>query len=109
MISKLLLRLNDDLSDKYNTLNSTLINKQDSLIKITPMEQDFNNLTSSGWYWINPTITTQNPPLSEWGLLEVCNILSIIQRFTTYSVTRESKQYVRMYANNEWTPWSLVN
>lgn len=100
--------LNDDFTAKYNNLNSALINKQDLLVKITPTESNFDELYTSGWYWINPTITNINAPVSEWGILETYNTGGIMQRFTTYSVTQESKQYVRMYANSVWSLWSQL-
>lgn len=101
-------RLNDDFTAKYNNLNSALINKQDLLVKMTPTESNFDELYTSGWYWINPTITNINAPISEWGLLEIYNTGGIMQRFTTYSTTQESKQYVRMYANSVWSLWTQL-
>lgn len=99
---------NESLQEEIEKLNSALINKQDLLVKITPTESNFDELYTSGWYWINPTITNINAPVSEWGLLETYNTGGIMQRFTTYSVTQESKQYVRMYANSVWTLWSQL-
>lgn len=92
----------------FGSQNSALINKQDLLVKITPTESNFDELYTSGWYWINPTITNINAPVSDWGLLETYNTGGIMQRFTTYSVTQESKQYVRMYANSVWSLWSQL-
>lgn len=101
-------RLNDDFTAKFESLNSALKNKQDLLVKITPTESNFDELYTSGWYWINPTITNINAPVSDWGLLETYNTGGIMQRFTTYSTTQESKQYVRMYANSVWSLWSQL-
>lgn len=92
----------------FGSQNSALKNKQDLLVKITPTESNFDELYTSGWYWINPTITNINAPVSDWGLLETYNTGGIMQRFTTYSVTQESKQYVRMYANSVWSLWSQL-
>lgn len=101
-----LAKLKDALG--ITSLNSALINKQDLLVKMTPTESNFDELYTSGWYWINPTITNINAPVSEWGLLEIYNTGGIMQRFTTYSVTQESKQYVRMYANSVWSLWTQL-
>ena len=76
-----LAKLKDALG--ITSLNSALINKQDLLVKMTPTESNFDELYTSGWYWINPTITNINAPVSEWGLLEIYNTGGIMQRFTT--------------------------
>lgn len=102
-------QINDDLSTKYNTLNSTLATKQNKLLKGTPTAQDFNSLREPGWYWINPDVVTSNRPVSRWGMLEVCDTGGIMQRFTAYSEDGLQMQYVRMYSNSKWTPWSKTS
>lgn len=86
------------------TLNSDLSNKQNKLLKGTATAADYNDITTPGWYWINPSTTTANQPISGYGILEVAEVStsSRLQRFTSYST---GVIYSRSYTNAQWYDW----
>lgn len=70
---------------------------------------DCNDITTAGWYWINPSVTTANLPNSTYGFLEVLRTQNntqggAIQRFHTTNPTI----YERMYVNSSWTDWKRL-
>lgn len=75
----------------------------------TPTASDCNNITTAGWYWINPSITTTNLPSANYGILEVTRATGndngiILQRFTRYE-SGKLTIFERMYSNSTWTSW----
>ncbi len=69
---------------------------------------DLNSLTTSGIYWINPSVTTLNKPINTYGWLTVdrgylTDSGNIMQYFTPY---RLGTTYHRLFANGQWYAWS---
>lgn len=75
------------------------------LIRGVAQENDLNNVTIPGWYYIDPTITIHNMPVDNTGILEVyCGAKTslIMQRFTTVD---NKVSYVRFYGGAMWLIW----
>lgn len=72
----------------------------------TATQSDMNDITEMGIWTINPSVTTQNVPVSsKWGMVEVYkNGSSVIQRFKT---TDNSENYERMKTGSPlvWSVW----
>lgn len=81
-----------------------MTSKHNKLIKGTATQSNYNLITESGYYWINPSVTTANQPVSGYGMLEVVEASSSarLQRFTGY---QSVAVYSRTYANSQWYPW----
>ena len=73
----------------------------------TISETDLNNVTTQGFYWVNPSTTTTNMPVSNYGNLEVFRSVGtsgghVMQRF---SVWNSATVYERLYINSAWQAW----
>lgn len=73
-----------------------------------PQQTSLNDVTTAGWYWINPNTKTEFP-VASYGVLEVVrtsgNTLGVIvQRYTTSTLNL----YERMYVNSAWTDWEQI-
>lgn len=81
----------------------------------TLQEADLDNVTTSGWYWVNPSTTTTHLPISEYGFLEVLtatgsNQGNKLQRFTTYAGNQgKHRIFERIYTNSRWFGWTEID
>lgn len=71
-----------------------------------PTASDFNNITTAGNYWVNPSVTTANQPTNDFGILQVLRANGndggvIEQIFWAY----RRGTFYREYANNQWYAW----
>lgn len=99
-------------ANNTNLNNLTTRNKQVvsalnevNLVRGEAQETDADDITTPGWYYINPAITTQNMPDESSGLMEVYRgtySTYILQRFTT---TYTNRIYERFYGSAVWTDW----
>ncbi len=67
------------------------------------VENDFNNLTKTGFYHLADCSSVSNSPIAGWGILEVyATNLYIKQIITTVA---DNNQYTRTRNENTWTEW----
>lgn len=90
---------------------------QETLSKGGFSSPNFNNITTSGYYWFNLNDATNSPysnPSGKFGVLTVKkpSTAIILQEFTrflsNYSSTENGETYIRFYANGQWYGWRKV-
>lgn len=100
-----------NVQDAIDELNSE---KQDNIVLGVSNAPDFNNLTTSGCYWVSCANSTNSPftdPSGKYGFLENIRGSNIVlmQRFTLFKGNSSDADYaliyVRFFVNNQWYGW----
>ena len=102
-------QINDDLSAKFNSLNSALDDKQ-GLLMAGSYSGNIDNAKNAGCYWCKFSDISGSPYTSGFGWLEVTqnSNTSFVQKIYRFNngITQIA---VRGYVNSKWYPWHTIN